>query len=236
MKLAIMQPYFFPYLGYFQLIASVDKFVFLDDVNFIKKGWINKNRILVQSEAHNFTVPLSKVSQNVKINETKISTEFANWRDKFLQTLMSNYRKAPEFEKFYPELRAFLLSRNDTIISDLAKASLNFSMRWLQLEAPFIDSASQFENGDLKGQNRILDICKKLETTTYKNLPGGRQIYQKESFQQNDISLEFLEPQLPEYNQGKDCEFISGLSILDILFHCELPEAQEMVKSGIFTN
>ncbi len=96
-KIAVMQPYFFPYIGYFQLINSVDKFVILDDVNYIKKGWINRNYILVNSKPCLFTIPLVKPSQNKLINETEIAFE-SNWKKKFLKTIETGYAKAPIFQ------------------------------------------------------------------------------------------------------------------------------------------
>src|SRR5687768_6232595 len=97
MKLAIMQPYFLPYLGYYQLVNAVDTFVFFDDVNFIKKGWIHRNQVLVNGEAHKFTIPLKDASQNKKIYEVHLS-DYAAWRDSFLKIIDFNYKKAPYYE------------------------------------------------------------------------------------------------------------------------------------------
>ena len=84
MKLAIMQPYIFPYLGYFQLLNSVDHFVFYDDVNFIKGGWVNRNQLLINNQNKFFTVPLKKIISFTPINEVEIHKKlYPNWRSKF---------------------------------------------------------------------------------------------------------------------------------------------------------
>lgn len=94
MKTAIMQPYFFPYLGYFQMFNAVDKFVLLDDVNFIMRGYINRNSILLNGKAHKFSIPLEKPSQNKLINETKLNFSLKD-KENFLKTIQLAYKKAP---------------------------------------------------------------------------------------------------------------------------------------------
>ncbi len=103
MNIAVMQPYIFPYLGYYQLVHAVDTFVFFDDVNFIMKGWINRNRILQQNEPFKFTVPLIKASQNRLINAIEIS-DYNRWKSDFLKSIEHSYKKAPEFSSIFPWL------------------------------------------------------------------------------------------------------------------------------------
>src|ERR1041384_2809372 len=123
MRLAVMQPYFFPYAGYFQLLHAADCFVFFDDVNFIKKGWINRNNILYQGKIHPFTIPLAKVSQNKRINETEIS-DYAGWKAGFKKLLHESYRKAPQFAEVNALVENILDKKEYTLISDLAAASV----------------------------------------------------------------------------------------------------------------
>lgn len=92
-----MQPYLFPYLGYFQLIQAVDKFILLDDVNFIKRGWVNRNRILVNGKDHLFSLPLQRASQFKKINDLKLA-DYPGWRNRFFKTLTHAYRQASQYE------------------------------------------------------------------------------------------------------------------------------------------
>lgn len=107
MKLAIMQPYFLPYIGYFQLINAVDTFVLLDDVNYINKGWINRNQLLLNGKAHLFTLPLQKASQNKLINQLELSNE-TKWKDKLLKTIETAYKKAPQFHLVFPLISQIL--------------------------------------------------------------------------------------------------------------------------------
>lgn len=229
-----MQPYLFPYFGYFQLISGIDQFIFLDDVNFIQKGWINRNRILVNGETQFFTAPLKKASQNEKINALALSPEYAKWKPKFLKTLEINYKKSPSFDFIFPQLQEFF-KKDDATISDLAKRSILFSCNLLDIKPDVKMSSTQFENADLKGEDRIMNICQRTETRIYRNLPGGREVYSTIPFKKNEIRLEFLTPQLPKYPQILANQFIPGLSILDLLFNCDLLQLQKIVKTGVFT-
>src|SRR5690606_26985644 len=159
MKLAIMQPYIFPYIGYFQLISAVDKFVFYDDVNFIKQGWVNRNRILVNGTDYLFSVPLMKQSSFVKIEDTLINhAEYPHWKKKFLKTLSQAYRKAPLFKSVYPLVESILKQEVDSIAT-LAKNSILKTCQYLNLHCEWETSSSIYKNEHLKGQNRVLDIC-----------------------------------------------------------------------------
>jgi hypothetical protein len=216
MKIAVMQPYLFPYIGYFQLINAVDKFVFYDDVNFIKRGWINRNRILVNNNDYMFTVPLNKISQNYTIGETNINLErFESWSDKFHQTVRQNYKKAPYFNEV-SELINKVLNTKCTSISELAIASIVVVSKYLELKTVFYSSSNRFKNKDLERQDRLLDICKKENAKHYINALGGEELYNKESFKAKGIELSFIKTLPIEYKQFSN-EFIPWLSIIDVL-------------------
>jgi hypothetical protein len=159
MRLAVMQPYIFPYLGYYQLVKAVDTFVFFDDVNFINKGWINRNNILLQNESFRFTVPLNKASQNRLINEIEIS-DYSKWRKDFLKLILSNYKKAPCFDFTYNWLEVFLSSNDYRFINILASDSVRSVAQLLDLPTRFIFSGEldyvRTENAD--GQDKVLSI------------------------------------------------------------------------------
>lgn len=214
MKLAIMQPYFLPYLGYFQLIAAVDKFVIYDDVNFIKKGWINRNNILLNESAHLFTLPLSDVSQNKKINEL-ILAENVIWKKKFFATLALSYSKAPHYKDVI-RLVERILNYQSKSAADFVAFSIKEVSAYLTLSTQFISSSSIYENVDLVGEARIIDICIQENATVYINAIGGKALYDKYSFLEKNIELKFLCGLSPEYMQFKN-KFVSGLSILDVL-------------------
>ncbi|WP_424961677.1 WbqC family protein [Ekhidna sp.] len=228
MRLAIMQPYLFPYIGYFQLIESSDLFIFLTDSNFIKQGWINRNQLLLNGHPTFFTVPLSKASSNKKINETKIHTHlFEKWKNGFLKSIKQSYAKSKNFDSFYPELNSFF-DTNFHTIDKMAIASIKFSANFLGLKATFKES--DFYDSSIKGSERVIHICKEESATDYINLPGGMELYSKKSFNNEGIELHFIESLNFNYRQiSKD--FHPNLSILDLLFNCSEGELNEFLKN-----
>ncbi|HMP79806.1 MAG TPA: WbqC family protein [Pirellulaceae bacterium] len=229
MKLAIMQPYFLPYVGYFQLIAAVDKFVFLDDVHFINRGWINRNHIALQGVKHLFTIPLIGASQNRLIHEIEVDAD-PRWRHKLLLTVERAYRKAPCFGDVFAGLKA-LLTPEPVTIGDLAKRSIRWVNERLGLATPTVDSSGIYGNAHLKGAERIRDICLRERATIYVNPPGGRELYETSFFAERQLELRFLEPALDAYPQY-DGEFLPGLSVLDLLMHLPPELAIQWVRRG----
>ena len=214
MRIAIMQPYFMPYIGYFQLINAVDKFIVYDDVNYINKGWINRNNILVNGKVHSFTIPLKEASQNKLINEIYLSEE-TKWRINFLKTLEQNYTKAPFFSSIYSLVEGELL-KNEETISLLNLNCIKTVSKYLGLKTEFVASTTIYTNSSLKGQYRIIDICEKENAEAYINPIGGVEIYTPDLFRQKNIGLSFLQPNLFEYKQYKN-EFVPWLSMIDVM-------------------
>lgn len=215
MKVAIMQPYVFPYIGYFQLINAVDKFVFYDDVNFIKKGWINRNRILINGTDGLFTVPCKKVSQNKLIKDVEVdytNKEYLN----ILPKIYLSYKKAKYFKEVFPICER-ILSTNFISVSELSIQSVKSVCNYLELDTEFFVSSESFsESRGLEKSNRLIDICMKLDSNWYINAEGGAIIYTKDHFLSRGIMLNFLKPKPIEYSQfGKD--FVPWLSIIDVL-------------------
>lgn len=230
MKVAIMQPYFLPYLGYFQLINTADKFVFYDDVTFIKQGWINRNQIKVNNQQTMFTAPVKKASSFELIKDTELHPQlYMKWKKKFLKTLQQAYGKAPYFEQVFPLVRD-LLEKDFKIISDLAVESVRMVYTYLELNTEmYISSRSFSDSHGLDRADRIIQITKSLKAQTYVNSPGGQELYSKEYFKNKGVTLYFIEPVLPQYNQlGK--EFIPGLSILDILMNNSVKDIRDMLN------
>lgn len=227
MKIAIMQPYVFPYIGYFQLISSVDKFVFYDDVNFIKKGWINKNRILVNGSDFSFSIPIEKISQNKLISETLIKSDLYDaWTNKFLQTLELNYKKAPQFDNVYEIVRDTIVYKYDTI-SSLAIRSITNVLSYLNIEKKIILSSKTYDNIDLVKGQRLVDICRIEDSLFYVNSIGGQALYDKDEFLSQGIQLNFLRPQIEIYKQFNS-NFVPGLSIIDILMFNDKEKVVQM--------
>lgn len=216
MKIAVMQPYIFPYIGYFQMINAVDKFVFYDDVNFIKQGWINRNKILVSGTDHLFTVPLSKANSFTLIKDTLINEKlYENWKIKFLQTISQNYRNAPHFDVIYKLVSEVM---NDTCISisDLAINSVKAVSQYINLKTDFIISSQSYQNKNLERQERLFDICRREKSLHYINASGGQELYTKEDFLKQGIKLDFIKSLPLTYKQFKN-QFIPYLSIIDVL-------------------
>ncbi len=213
MKVAIMQPYILPYIGYFQLIKSVDSFVFYDDVNFIKKGWINRNRILINNQPSYFTIPCCKISQNSLICDIK--TEESNFRSKLLKTISMAYKKAPYFNESFTLLED-IIQANTPAISDFAINSIKQICNFLELKKDFYLSSKLAYQRDGNTQDKIISICKLLNATEYVNMIGGRKLYSEEIFNKEKIRLTFLQSNITQYKQFTE-DFTSGLSIIDIL-------------------
>lgn len=214
-RVALMQPYFFPYLGYFQLIHAVDTFIFYDDVNFIKNGWVNRNRILVNSRDLLFSIPCRGISPNKWINHIEV-----DWNNraisKLIKTLQQAYRSAPEFSPVMALLEQVFSTRSRTI-SELAIESIKAVCNYLGLNRTFKCSSQDHPNPNcLGGQERVIDICLKENASIYINAIGGKDLYQAEAFTKEKISLYFIKSNSFEYNQFGST-FVPNLSIIDVL-------------------
>ena len=226
MKLAIMQPYLFPYLGYFSLLGSVDRFVFYDDVDFIKSGWINRNRLYLSGDVRYFTIPLLGASSNLKINEIKVQPVKV-WQRKIVQSIRQSYSKAPYFKQTI-DLVEDVFSVGCDNISEYATHSVMKTTERLGLNVDFVKSSSVYNNQELSGVARVVDICLKERACEYLNLPGGQELYKESDFSRNGIKLGFVEAEIKSYPQF-DRAFAPGLSIIDVLmFNC-VAEARDLI-------
>lgn len=231
MKLAIMQPYFLPYIGYWQMLAAVDKFVVLDDAAFIPRGWINRNRILVNGSPHMFTLPVSGASQNRLICEIE-RADTDKWRQKFLSTLRQNYGQCP-YHDVVVCLLEHMLANPERTLSRYILDSLRTMADYLGITTELIIASTCHGKHDLKGQERIIDICKREEADSYFNLPGGILLYERDKFAGEGIELRFVMPNETSYPQKKAECFVPWLSIIDILMNVGRERTQKML--GDFT-
>ncbi len=229
MRIAIMQPYLFPYIGYFQLIAAVDRFLILDDVAFIKKGWINRNRILMNGEPHLIQVPLVDASQNRRICDTKIVD--GPWREKLLKSIRHTYGKAPCFDRWFPQIEAVVRADVTTVVG-LATLSLQRVCEYLSITTPMTSTADRYSDPELSGAERILDICRREKADEYLNLPGGRELYEPSKFAAHNIQLSFLKPPDVSYRQFGN-SFVPHLSIIDVLMFNPPEQARRLVQSTV---
>lgn len=231
MKIAIMQPYLFPYIGYFQLISAVDKFVFYDDVNFIRQGWINRNNILVSGKKFLFSVPVKDISSYKRINEVTVSDKPLKWSQKLLQSIKQSYGRRPFFNDVYPMIEKVIgnaVSANS--IADVASESVLVVLKYLDLNVKdgIVMSSVNYGNSDLKSHERVVDICKRESSDTYVNAIGGQAIYTQEMFEREGIDLFFLKSSSIEYRQGID-KFCPNLSIIDVLMNCSTDEVHSFL-------
>lgn len=214
MKVGIMQPYFFPYIGYFQLIASVDKFVVHDDVQYIKAGWINRNKILLNGKEYLFVFSVKKDSFDRDINQRFFSDRFDFQKAKFLRVLKQAYIKAAYFKQVYSLVNE-IFSYDDLNVSNLNVFGIKKISRYLGIKTPIVLSSKLKKNNSLKGEERVININKTLGATRYINPVGGVDLYSKKYFLENGIKLLFLKPLDIKYKQ-LDNAFLSWLSIIDI--------------------
>lgn len=229
MKLVIMQPYLFPYVGYFQLLAAADRFVIYDDVNFIKGGWINRNHLLVNSQSWLFTIPLNQPSPYRLINEIEVQPA-RHWQPKLLQTITQNYRRAPYFESVFRLVETIFTSDAPTI-AQLVTVSLQNLVRYLELPVELVLTSAIYGNAHLHSQERVIDICCREGATQYLNASGGMALYNGEDFRRAGIELFFLKPRLHPYPQlNKSKEFVPGLSIIDLLMNNSPTEARQLLQ------
>lgn len=225
-----MQPYFFPYIGYFQLVAAVNKFVIYDDVNFIKGGWINRNNVLINKKSNLFTVPLNKASSNTLINETKINLKFYNiWKVKFLRSLEQSYKKSPYFTEVYNLIENVLEIKENNLISELAVNSIKNVSDYLQLETEISKASENYINKTKSGEERVLDICRIEKASQYINPIGGIELYSKNTFKENGIVLNFIKSKPIIYSQF-DNNFSPWLSIIDVLMFNSIGEVNRMIN------
>jgi hypothetical protein len=225
MKLGIMQPYFLPYIGYFQLINAVDEYVIYDDVQYIKGGWINRNRQLLNSNDFMFNLILLGSSPNKLINEIVVAEN----QFKLLKTIELAYKKAPFYFLVFPLLENIINYENRNLAKYIGNSLIQIAA-YLNLNTEFIYSSEIKEkNSFLKGQEKVINICSVLNATEYINAIGGQELYDKTEFERHNIKLSFLKTYQIEYKQFKN-EFVPNLSILDIIMFNSVEEINAMLN------
>ena len=233
MKLAIMQPYFFPYLGYWQLLGAVDKYVIYDDVTYIKGGWINRNSILLNGERHLITIPLENASSFKKIKDTEI-VKNEKVISKLIKTIEMAYKRAPYFNEVMPMISNLL--KNNSNITQLNYNTALELKKYFDLKTEILLSSQIAKNDDLKGQDKVIHINKILNADIYYNAIGGMELYSTSEFKKNGIELKFLEMNNIEYKQF-DNQFVPYLSIIDVLMFNSKKEVQNLLnKYSLVTN
>ncbi|MEX9611156.1 WbqC family protein [Providencia rettgeri] len=230
MILAVMQPYLFPYLGYYQLAYHSDMFIFYDDVNYIKGGYINRNNILTKNGKQLFTIPINHASSFKKINEL----EFSNNIKKVLTTIQQAYSKAPNFNEIYSMIERILLSNNRSV-AKIASNSIIEVFDYLNLPFEYEFSSNIDYDRELDAKNKLYSFCKLYNAQMYTNTSGGKHLYNKDEFKDKNIELNFIEMSDFSYTQFNSDNFESNLSIIDLLMNLSKSEVSALLNKYTLT-
>lgn len=230
MKLGIMQPYFLPYIGYWQLLAIADKYVVYDDVNFIKGGWINRNRILVQGKPQYINVQMVGSSSFKYIKDVGVDSS-ERWRRKLLDTIKMAYAKAPYYDEIYPLMKRLICKQENSLAKYLFEIMCEIA-EYLDVDTQLVLSSEIDQDRSLHAEARVIDICRRMGATEYVNAIGGRKLYSASDFAKDGIRLLFLQTNVKPYHQFND-KYISNLSILDVLMFNGKKRTQEMLKEYV---
>ena len=226
-----MQPYFFPYLGYYQLAARVDHFLFYDDAKMIKKGFIQRNSILLNGQKQQFTLPIKNLSQNRNINEHF----FLEKNEKILQLISIAYKNHPFFKECFPIIENVIKSSNN--VSECCENSIIEVFKYI--DKKFYTSRTSTYPSLLKGQDRIIELCKKTNATHYFNPIGGKDLYSAIEFKKQKIELFFHVPNITPYEQysrNRKNSFTPSLSIIDIIMNIPKEKISEIICKQNKTN
>lgn len=233
MKIAIMQPTFNPWIGYFELIEYVDKFIFLDTVQLAKRSWQVRNKFKINNQEYIFSIPIKKerLRDDTILKDVKISYENFDFTNKLLSLIIQNYKKSKYFEELYEKISEIILYKTDF----LCEYNINFIKEissLLKFNTKFVE-VSKIENIEGKKGDLILNICKKELCTDYFSPNGSKEYLEqiKDKFQNSNINIFYQYYNHPVYKQmGKD--FLSYLGIIDLLFNEGIDNAKDIIKSG----
>lgn len=227
MKLAVMQPYFLPYIGYFQLIAAVDVFIVYDNIKYTKKGWINRNRILHNGKDAMFSLPLKKDSDFRNICERELAADFN--RAKLLNQFKEAYRRAPYFAQVYPLIEGIVRHEDANLFRFLYSAITKICLH-LGITTELRISSSLAIDHELKNQEKVLAMCEAVGAGIYVNAIGGLDLYSKDAFSDRGVELEFVRSLPYEYPQLGD-EFVPWLSIVDVMMFNPVGQIQSQLAN-----
>ena len=228
MKVAIMQPYFFPYIGYFQLIAAVDVFIVYDNIKYTKKGWISRNRMLQNGHDVMFSLPLKSDSDSLDVSERKLSTEFN--REKLLNQFKGAYRCAPYFTNTFPLLEQIVRYEDANLFRFLHHSIIKICEH-LRITTEIRISSDITINHELKSQDKVLALCEAVGATIYVNAIGGMELYSKDTFLEKGLDLKFIKSKPFEYTQLGNA-FVPWLSIIDVMMFNPL----DAIRAALCTN
>lgn len=210
---SIMQPYFFPYIGYWQLLTAADQFIIYDNIQYTKKGWINRNRFLQNGKDQLFILPLKSDSDYLDVAQRVLSPDFN--RKKLISQLSNAYRRAPFYKENFPLIEDIILFEQGNLFEYILN-SVRKTADYLEMETQITVSSDVQIDHSMKAQDKVIALCKAVNADTYVNPPGGMELYSEAAFENAGLSLSFLKPDSITYQQF-DNEFQAALSIIDVL-------------------
>lgn len=225
-----MQPYFFPYIGYFQLMNAVDEFVVYDNIKFSKKGWINRNRILVNGKDSYITIPIQKDSDFLDVRERHLAEIWGAKYKTMLNRIISAYRKAPFFDCVFPIVEKCIIFDDNNLFNFIFN-SLSLIKDYLEIKTHLLKSSLILINHDLKAENKVIAICKSRNASFYLNPIGGVKLYCKDRFKEQGIDLHFIKTNDFSYTQFNN-DFVPFLSIIDVMMFNSKDEITEYLYSS----
>jgi hypothetical protein len=230
MKAAIMQAYFFPYIGYFQLMNAADEFVIYDNIEFTKKGWINRNRILVDGNDSYITLPLKKDHDYLDIRDRYLADTWKTDRIKMLNRISGAYRKAPEFNTAFPLVEQ-CINHEEPNLFRFIYFSLTMIKEFLGISTQMLVSSTINIDNTLKSERKVIELCKERKAAIYINPIGGLQLYDKGNFAKEGIEIHFLKTNDIEYTQFNNV-FVPSLSIIDVMMFNTREKIKEYLNHG----
>ena len=223
-----MQPYLFPYIGYWQLINAVDTFVIYDNIQFSKKGWFHRNNFLMNGKKTLFTIPLKKDFDNLDVIDRYLSDDSEKQINKIVAQMKNNYKKAPYYSDVFPLIEAVFMNQEKNLFCYIYH-SIEMICDYLGIDTKIVKSSTIDIDHNLRSQNKVIAINKSLNSIKYINLIGGTELYDVKSFNKEEIELKFLESEVSKYKQFND-EFIPYLSIIDVMMFNSKEKVKNMLE------
>jgi len=228
-KLAIIQPYFMPYIGYFQLLNAVDKVVIYDNIEYTKKGWFNRNRISLNGNIHTFTIPIKKDSDYLNVDQRFLAENAEKEIVKTLAQIRQNYSETPFFNDIYPVIESCFLCKEKNLSGFIFNSIVQLTSL-LQITTELIASSTVLVDHSLRKEEKVMGICRQLKADVYYNSIGGTSLYNKNEFAENGITIKFLKTRDIHYQQTEN-NFFPNLSIIDVLMFNGVDKTRQFLNA-----
>lgn len=224
---SLMQPYLFPYLGYFQLIAASSLFILGDSLQYTRRGWINRNRLLVGGQPWQFSVPLEQGARSQAINQRLLSEQMRLTSQRLLHTIRHSYHRAPCYPQVFPLVEE-ILENPERNLAHFTEHSIRRICNYLEIDTPIARISDMGLAGDIDREQRLIHVVKRSGGNVYLNPEGGRHLYSPDVFHSHGVELRFLRMDEFSYRQFDD-DFVPSLSIIDVLMFNQPDEMRRLL-------